>query len=38
MRGHNMANETMLDEIDREGLLNRPNVLPFKPLEDDDDE
>lgn len=38
MRGHNMANETMLDDIDREGLLNRPNVFPFKPVEDDDDE
>lgn len=38
MRSHNMANETMLDEIDEDGLLARPpNVLPFKPLEDDDD-
>ena len=38
-RAHNRANETMLDEMDEDELLARPpNVLPFKPLEDDDDD
>lgn len=37
-RAHNKANETMLDEMDDDDLLARPpNILPFKPLEDDDD-
>lgn len=39
MRAHNKANEAVLDEIDEDGLLARPpNVLPFKPVEDDDDD
>lgn len=37
MRSHNMANETVLDDIDPDNLLARPNVVPIRPQEVDDD-
>jgi hypothetical protein len=36
-RAHNKANETMLDEIDEEGLLNRPPLFAIDGGLDDDE-
>ena len=33
-RRHNLANETILDDIDEDGLLARPPVVPGKPSKD----
>ena len=33
-RRHNLANETILDDIDEDGLLARPPVFPGKPRKD----
>lgn len=35
-RAHNKANETMLDDLDPEGLIARPNVVPIRGQETDD--
>ena len=37
MREHNKANEVMMDEIDGDNLLARPNVVPLRPQEGRDD-
>ena len=37
-RNHNKANEAMLDEMDPDGLLGRPNVIPITGRKEDDDD
>jgi hypothetical protein len=37
-RAHNKANEAMMDEIDPDGLLSRPNVVPISGRSEDDDD
>lgn len=37
-RSHNKSNEAMMDEMDPEGLLTRPNVLPFSGRREGNDD